>query len=335
MNTELTSIFGLTKVETRVLFSLEDWLTRIDIDSTEDDSDADRKTKWLQKWEENLFRKSFFGLIGESPPQSEKDIIKRIQTIKDPRKRLLIVSESLVFTPYFNIQHRDSAHLQQTVNEANRKVWRTNVFKFAKKVDLDKSILEQWESRYEDSLRAIGGRSDVWKKATVVALATVTVAVTGGLAAPVIGGAIGAAMGLSGAAATSAGLAFLGGGAIATGGAGMAGGTLAIIGGGAILGGAGGLTATRHFFLQHKVVLTQLAKLDASLLTLYEDHSELPSLLNTVIEQQLSVLRDLNKEIETPNLENDDKKRLEKTASYYKESIKRLNKLHLEKSGLN
>ena len=54
----------------------------------------------------------------------------------------------------------------------------------------------------------------------------VLIAITGGLAAPLIGGAIGAAMGLSGAAAVSAGLAFLGGGAIAAGGLGMAGGTV-------------------------------------------------------------------------------------------------------------
>lgn len=96
--------------------------TRLDIDSTDDNSIADRKTKWLQKWEENLFRKSFFGLVGENPPQSEKDLLTRIQTIKDPRKRLLIVSEGLVFTPYFNIQHRDSSHLQETVDDskANR-----------------------------------------------------------------------------------------------------------------------------------------------------------------------------------------------------------------------
>ncbi|MGI8550914.1 MAG: hypothetical protein ACR2PL_09035 [Dehalococcoidia bacterium] len=50
--------------------------------------------------------------------------------------------------------------------------------------------------------------------------------VTGGAAAPAIGGWIGSTfMGLSGAAATSAGLAALGGGSLAAGGAGMAGGT--------------------------------------------------------------------------------------------------------------
>lgn len=58
------------------------------------------------------------------------------------------------------------------------------------------------------------------------------------VAAPAIGGALGSAMGLSGAAATSAGLAAIGGGAIAAGKLGMAGG-LAIIT--AVGGGVGGL----------------------------------------------------------------------------------------------
>lgn len=53
--------------------------------------------------------------------------------------------------------------------------------------------------------------------------------VTGGLAAPAIGAAIGSSvLGLSGAAATSAGLAALGGGSLAAGGLGMAGGTALI-----------------------------------------------------------------------------------------------------------
>lgn len=61
--------------------------------------------------------------------------------------------------------------------------------------------------------------------------------VTGGLAAPAIGAAIGTTfMGLSGAAATSAGLAAIGGGSLAAGGLGMAGGTAIIS---AIVGGVG------------------------------------------------------------------------------------------------
>lgn len=66
--------------------------------------------------------------------------------------------------------------------------------------------------------------------------------VTGGLAAPAIGAAVGTSMlGLSGAAATSAGLAALGGGSLAVGGLGMAGGTAIIqaVAGGVGLVGAG------------------------------------------------------------------------------------------------
>jgi len=60
------------------------------------------------------------------------------------------------------------------------------------------------------------------------------------IAGPAIGGAIGGMMGLQGAAAVSAGLAWLGGGAIAAGGLGMAGGTAVLTVFGAGVGGAAG-----------------------------------------------------------------------------------------------
>ena len=62
-------------------------------------------------------------------------------------------------------------------------------------------------------------------------------AVTAGVAAPVIGAAIGNLMGYSGVAAVNAGLAFLGGGSLAAGGAGIAGGTAVITATGAAVGG--------------------------------------------------------------------------------------------------
>ena len=87
-----------------------------------------------------------------------------------------------------------------------------------------------------------------WKKFAVVVGGTVlgaaAIALTGGLAAPAIGGVIGAGMGLSGAAATSAGLAALGGGALAAGGGGMAAGTALLVGTGAVVGAAGGAVAS-------------------------------------------------------------------------------------------
>lgn len=64
---------------------------------------------------------------------------------------------------------------------------------------------------------------------TLLAIGSIAVTfVSAGVAAPALATAIGGAMGLSGAAATSAGLAFLGGGSLASGGFGMAGGILLV-----------------------------------------------------------------------------------------------------------
>lgn len=91
-------------------------------------------------------------------------------------------------------------------------------------------------------------------KATKIAVGiTGTAAIVGPLAflaAPMIGGALGASAiggGLSGAAATSHGLAMLGGGALAAGGFGMAGGVLVVTAAGAGLGGALGLSVVNAY----------------------------------------------------------------------------------------
>jgi len=88
------------------------------------------------------------------------------------------------------------------------------------------------------------------KRATGVVAGTALVAPLALLAAPAIGGAIGASVlggGLSGAAATSHGLAMLGLGSLASGGFGMAGGTAVIVAAGAGLGGAMGASTTAAY----------------------------------------------------------------------------------------
>jgi hypothetical protein len=76
-------------------------------------------------------------------------------------------------------------------------------------------------------------------------LAGVTVGALGGwIAAPLLGGALGAGAGLGGAAAVAHGLALLGGGALAAGGAGMAGGIALVTAMGALGGGLLGLSGT-------------------------------------------------------------------------------------------
>lgn len=93
--------------------------------------------------------------------------------------------------------------------------------------DLNKALDQvkaQKPPKKEDS-----GWDNFGKIAGTALLGGVALALTGGLAAPLIGGAIGTSLlGLSGAAATSAGLALLGGGSLAAGGLGMAGGTAVV-----------------------------------------------------------------------------------------------------------
>jgi hypothetical protein len=91
-------------------------------------------------------------------------------------------------------------------------------------------------------------------KAGAIGAATALVVVPlGVLAAPAVGGAIGVTvLGLKGAAATSAGLAYVGLGSLATGGMGMAGGTAIISAVGSTLGGTlGGLIANLYLSEVH------------------------------------------------------------------------------------
>lgn len=80
-------------------------------------------------------------------------------------------------------------------------------------------------------------RSIRWSRVAAVSVLGLGLgALTAGLAAPLIGAAVGGAAGLSGAAASSAGLAALGGGSVAAGGFGVAGGTALVIGIGGLSG---------------------------------------------------------------------------------------------------
>lgn len=108
---------------------------------------------------------------------------------------------------------------------------------------------------------------------------------TGGLAAPLIGSALGGAMGLSGAAATSAGLALLGGGAVSAGGLGMAGGTALVAGsmgvGAAGIGAAGGWLRGA----QPNDVVVEAAKLEIFVKHALVDEKDADAIRRMIIER--------------------------------------------------
>lgn len=118
-------------------------------------------------------------------------------------------------------------------------------------------------AEYDALIKQLKRKSVRWGRVAAVSAVGLGLGVaTAGLAAPVIGGAVGAALGLSGAAATSAGLALLGGGSIAAGGFGILGGTILVSGvGGVFAAGAAGATV-RFSRMGAAAVVADAVKLD-------------------------------------------------------------------------
>jgi len=141
--------------------------------------------------------------------------------------RLAIAQQLLAYRPYAT---EKKLSLSQT--------WLTDVFTADQDV-IDLETLKRLKSARASYDRWLSGTYTKWAVGGAVAVAA-TVA-TGGVAAvaaPAIATALAgeAVVGLSGAALTSASLAWVGGGSLAAGGLGMAGGTAIITGGGAVLG---------------------------------------------------------------------------------------------------
>lgn len=102
-------------------------------------------------------------------------------------------------------------------------------------VGLDESDVQRIRRTQQEALRV--HRHIDWARIALYGLGGLVLLGAGGwLVAPIVGGAIGVATGLSGAAATAHGLAILGGGSLALGGAGMAGGMWLATGAGAAIG---------------------------------------------------------------------------------------------------
>lgn len=106
----------------------------------------------------------------------------------------------------------------------------------AEKIGLASADLDRILKSREDALKA--HRHIEWKKVATWGIGgVVAVGLGGWIAAPLLGGMIGTAAGLSGIAATKFGLAVLGGGSLALGGAGMAGGMWLVTAAGIAIGG--------------------------------------------------------------------------------------------------
>jgi hypothetical protein len=178
-------------------------------------------------------------------------------------------------------------------------------------VTIDDSRLVK--SSFDRAMRRLMLRTTNWWKVLGLALAG---GVVGGIplffAAPLIGAAVGGAMGLSGAAATSAGLAALGGGSIATGGFGMAGGTAILVSSGAVVGSATGSTGAYFSSLARGKMVVDAIKLQILLevLSKTDGEEELQKFAVMSLHEQLAdletLLEDLTAKLKETGKENRD-----------------------------
>lgn len=233
----------------RLLQSLQRAIVLNDIDATKHSRKKGEKLLWLEEWEAALeIGLKERGLVPSEYLLDPDELYKQFDDLakEEPSKPwpFLVALEASIFTPY------------EPLGGDNDKVFRKlklngdymqDVFAVSQNIvtkdDLDKmrKALKQAQGDIDAKMakRVVG-----FVGTTLVAgAATVAAFIFAPYIAPIIAGK--AVAGLSGAALTSASLAFVGGGALAAGGLGMAGGTAIIAGGGALLGTIGGTGASK------------------------------------------------------------------------------------------
>lgn len=200
--------------------------------------DDDHWSPAIAEWVDQLV-----GVNGVPELEALEDAGPEISAIVPKRSRaLLLLIDLYGFEPWPEGKWDKDARAE-TLAEAHRSM-----------DQLHPEDLDAVETAYNDAIKKLSKSGTRAKYAVLVGAGLGLGALTGGLAAPAIAGAYGTlVLGYSGAVATSAGMAALGGGSIAAGGLGMAGGAALITGvsgaagvGAATLGGkVTGLTAAR------------------------------------------------------------------------------------------
>lgn len=281
---------GLNEEQTEILYNLEYYKTLHDAYSSKLPIGGEKirqmKLEWLNEWK-GYMTKGFKGFMNSMNAElnwySLEELHEKIRlnSSEKPWFRLVLL-EAMLFEPYFPLKTETDKKGKEV--PSNKYSYINAPITGYKKSEGDRYLDSEFSGRhkfpgYVKRLRKCYDKvcremNEVLKTAitsiTITAgVAIVTIATAGALAPAIAATLVGSNFaGLSGAALTSACLAYLGGGAIAAGGLGMAGGTFAIVGGGAILGigvgaGIGGATGAISLMGKKNTIL-QSAKLMVS-----------------------------------------------------------------------
>lgn len=350
---------GLSLEQTEILYNLEYYKTLNDIKRTNisvtGENIKELKTAWLQDWQKFISDgfESFTQVSGAEMHWYSMDELLQCIAKHNPDKPWyrLILLETMLFEPYYplgiekdkkgnDIPIKKYKHLNSPVNGF-------------KKGEGDQFLNEQFTGKYceygyvkrlrKSYNKRMNELNEVLKTvitslSITAVIAIVTVTTAGALAGPIAVALVGSNFaGLSGAALTSACLAYIGGGAIAAGGAGMLGGTIAIVGGGAALGlgvgaGVGGAVGSAGL-LGKKNTIMQSAKLLTSVREIFLNDEHDIEFSNSVYEQYLQNITEIEKGLVELRLKKDvakgkEKKEIAETIKRAEESVEAMKIAH-------
>lgn len=313
--------FGISEEQTEILYNLEYYKILNDIETTKILVGGDKinqlKREWLEEWK-TYITMGYAGFINKIDAKinwySSEELDKKIE-LNNPNKPWfrLVLLEAMLFEPYYAL----STETDKKGNEVPSKKYSAlnNPITGYNKNSGDKYLNEVYAEKYQLSgyvkrLRKCYNKvcrelNEVLKIAitsiAITAGITIVTVITAGSFAPAIAVTLVGSnfAGLSGAALTSACLAYVGGGAIAAGGLGMSGGIATIVGGGAILGlgvGAGvGSTVGAVSLMGKKNTILQSAKLMVSVREIFLNDERDIEYSNTVYEKYVQNIADIEK----------------------------------------
>lgn len=343
---------GLTVEQTEFLYNLEYYKTLNDIQATKQPINKDGiknlKYEWLDEWKTFITNgfASFLGIEGATLHWYSKQELKKKIEDNEPQKTWfrLVLLEAMLFEPYYplGVEHDKKGNTVPSKKYNQLQIPTCGYSKNSGDAYLDsyfsgnyyhQGYIKRLRKCYE---KVVFEMKEILKGlliggAITAGIAIVTIATAGTLAGPIAVALVGSNFaGLSGAALTSACLAYLGGGAIAAGGAGMLGGTAVIVGGGAALGigaglGVGGAVGAAGLIGKQNTIL-QSAKLLVSVREIFLNDEHDTEYSNTVYEQYVQNIRGIENGLTELRLKADvadgkEKKELKRQIKNAEESV--------------
>ena len=303
--------FYLNKDQVEILYNLEYHKTLNDIRNSTGDV-KELKKDWVEEWK-NYMELGFPSFLNMPDVKLHwYDRIELLNKINElgykERWYKLVLLEAMIFEPYYTISTEKNEKGEEIPSKKYNKLkGMFNGFDQARGDNFlddvfglsgDNNYINRLRETYKETLKDL---IKPYKPNKLIMLASIVVVAfassffAGPIAIFLVGSKF---VGLSGAALTSACLAYLGGGAIAAGGAGVAGGTAAIVGGGGILGAGVGTVLKIAGNKVDEMAILQSAKLIVSMKEIFLNDEKDIEYSNDILKEYSNKLIELEKSLD-------------------------------------